>query len=173
MSSPSAAEEYRRLLDECCKVAGPGDWFWNERFVSALERRGLALVTERPVGDDDESYPSGAPYQSPHPYMVGPHAWPIGSLVVWKQRAGDAVGQPLEQQARELLDRAGVSDAQSLTAGSLVEICEVLQDQARWKYVIENAPPLTIAAIAWREKRARTASDPTLAVDLARGARKG
>ena len=76
--------EYERLLDECGKVAGRGDWFWNERFVSALARRGLTLATARHPHDRDEWYPSGYPMQSPHPYPQGPDAWQIGSLVVWK-----------------------------------------------------------------------------------------
>lgn len=76
--------EYDRLLAESCRVAGPADWYWNERFVSALDRRGLVLVTIRPPHDRDEWYPEGQPVQSPEPYSQGPDAWPIGALVVWK-----------------------------------------------------------------------------------------
>lgn len=90
-SAPSGDErspsDYSRLLDECCRAAGPGDWHWNERFVSALDRRGLTLATARNPGDKDEWYPGKHPMQSPHPYGEGPCAWPVGSLVVWKPYA--------------------------------------------------------------------------------------
>ena len=36
----------------------------------------------------------------------------------------------LEQQARDILKRAGVTDAQSFTAGDLVEISNLLNDRA-------------------------------------------
>lgn len=75
--------DYTRLVDECCRVAGPGDYYWNERFTSALNRRGLTLAESRHPQDRDEWYPNGYPMQSPHPYPGSPDAWPIGALVVW------------------------------------------------------------------------------------------
>ena len=76
--------EYLRLIDECHSVAGIGDCYWNERYLSALDRRGLTLATSRHPNDHDEWYPGNFPMQSPHPYPQGLYAWEIGSLVVWK-----------------------------------------------------------------------------------------
>lgn len=76
--------EYERLLDEACRVAAGGDWYWNERFVSALGRRGLTLATARHPHDRNEWYPNGQPMQAPSPFHIGPDAWPVGALVVWK-----------------------------------------------------------------------------------------
>ena len=77
-------EEYYSLLDECCKVAGQGDCYWNERFLSALERRGLTLAVARHPNDRDEWYPYNRPLIAPSPYGIHPHAWPINSMVVWQ-----------------------------------------------------------------------------------------
>lgn len=76
--------EYERLLDEAVKVAGGGDCYWNERFVSALQRRGLTLATVRHPRDRAEWYPAGHPMQAPHPFTTGAYAWPASALVVWR-----------------------------------------------------------------------------------------
>lgn len=78
-------EAYSKALDEACKIAGSGGWYWNERFVSALGRRGLTLAEKRHPLDRDEWYPSGHPMESPEPYPNTPMAWPEGALVVWRQ----------------------------------------------------------------------------------------
>lgn len=38
-----------------------------------------------------------------------------------------------EQQARDLLERLGVPDAQSYSAGELVELANVINDAAGWR----------------------------------------
>ena len=78
------ATKYVKLVDECCRVAGIGDCYWNERFSSALLRRGLMLAAVRPSCDRDEFYPHGGPMVAPMPYGIGGQdAWPEGSVIVW------------------------------------------------------------------------------------------
>ena len=74
--------QYTARLDEACKVAGNGGWFWNERFISALQRRGLMLATQRHPRDRDEWYPANHPMRAPVSFE-GPLRWPDESLVVW------------------------------------------------------------------------------------------
>lgn len=75
--------EYERLSGECCRVAGPGGFYWNERFVSALNRRGLSLTTIKPAEDQTAGYPHEMPMQAPLAYHEGPDGWPVGSMMVW------------------------------------------------------------------------------------------
>jgi hypothetical protein len=85
--------EYERLLEETIKVAGDGDCYWNERFVSALQRRGLTLATVRHPHDHADWYPAGHPMQAPHPFSGGSYAWPAGALVVWQPNPADPEAQ--------------------------------------------------------------------------------
>lgn len=78
-----AASSYQRLLDEACRAACGGDCYWNERFISALQWRGLALATSWNSAKNSEWYPGGHPMQAPQPYSIGPHACNNESLVVW------------------------------------------------------------------------------------------
>ena len=78
------ATDYIRLIEECIRVAGVGDCYWNKRFSSALLRRGLMLATVRPPHDSDDFYPYGSPVFAPNPYGTdGCDAWPESSLIVW------------------------------------------------------------------------------------------
>jgi hypothetical protein len=77
--------EYKTRLNECCGVAGKGGRYWNERFRSALEKRGLTLATARHPNDKDEWYPDGQPYYAPACFLEFPEAWPDNAIVVWRQ----------------------------------------------------------------------------------------
>ena len=79
----SVPEKYKRLSNECCNVAGRGDWYWNERFVSALRHRGLKLSLPVLTPLPDERYPGGYPMQAPQAYRDYPEAWPDGAIIVW------------------------------------------------------------------------------------------
>jgi len=51
---------------------------------------------------------------------------------------GAAAERSLEQQARDLLGRAGVADAGALSAGDLVEIANVLNERAGLRETVAN-----------------------------------
>ena len=78
----------RQALDDAIDEAGAGNGleFWNEVFVTGLDRRGLMLALQRPAGDLGLWYPDGIPMQAPQPVLVGPDVfrWPPEALVVWK-----------------------------------------------------------------------------------------
>ena len=77
-------EAYITACGEAYKVASDAGYQnWNERYRSALERRGLTLTTEPQVSDDPRC-PGGLPYLAPHAYAAAAYAWPDGSAIVWK-----------------------------------------------------------------------------------------
>lgn len=92
-SSPQAGqtrtpEEYERRFTECLLVAGAGDDYWNERFISALQKRELTLALVRHPHDCDGWYTNGLPHRAPKPRTSSPDAWPEGAIVVWRPRLG-------------------------------------------------------------------------------------
>jgi hypothetical protein len=86
----SAADRYGEALAEALVVAGPQHAFWNERFRSALERRGLTLAPTASLGDTPEiegpeRYPDGTPCHAPV-CVDGPEGWPAPTVVVWQDQ---------------------------------------------------------------------------------------
>lgn len=43
-------------------------------------------------------------------------------------------GKSAEQEARDLLDRLGIEDAQSYSSGDLVELANLIADNARYRH---------------------------------------
>ena len=76
-------EAYLLATDEAEKVALHRDGYWNERYRSALDRRGLTLSTA-PTDSSDPRYPNGTPNVAPWPVEDEPDPWAQGSVVVWK-----------------------------------------------------------------------------------------
>lgn len=76
-------EAYLLATEEAEKVALHRDGYWNERYRSALDRRGLMLSTA--LNDSaDPRYPNGTPNVAPWPVEDEPDPWAQGSVVVWK-----------------------------------------------------------------------------------------
>lgn len=61
-----------------------------------------------------------------------------------------------EQKARDMLERAGVEDAQSMSAGNLVELANMIADNAAFKDIIRalaDHPTKTAALILMERAR--------------------
>mgnify|MGYP006334337919 CR=1 FL=1 len=72
---------YTQLITAAKYAAGAGDSYWNERFLSALDVRGLTIVDHQ---QPDSRYPSNLPVQAPAAYLHGDVTWPTLSYIVWK-----------------------------------------------------------------------------------------
>ena len=57
-----------------------------------------------------------------------------------------------EQEARDMLDRMGVEDAQSWSAGEVVELANMLHDR-RWISVKDRLPPPDLEVLQYGKGR--------------------
>ena len=46
--------------------------------------------------------------------------------------------QTAEQQARDLLERMGIEDAQSFSSGDLVELANLIVQNSQWKFIVKQ-----------------------------------
>lgn len=86
----SKAEKYRLLVDQAMSVAGKGDWWWNERFRSALRVRGLVLGPLPPSEGLSNLADYGAlPLLAPACYAQSDPAqgWPEDTCILWAPSA--------------------------------------------------------------------------------------
>jgi hypothetical protein len=75
--------EYRARLNEAIAVAQGGpEIFFNERFISALEKRGMLVAMRKHPKTADDWFPEGGPLLAPKA-REGAFAWPEGAVVVW------------------------------------------------------------------------------------------
>lgn len=121
--------EYNRRFADAAQAAGVGDCYWNERFLSALGSRGLALSVQRPANDHNNQYPNGAPMLAPQPYPGGGFAWPLDCLVVWSQPEPEG---PSDEELNALWNCSGIADEYGNHTGNIFEFARtVLQKWGR------------------------------------------
>ena len=76
-------QNYLKLCDEACTVAGPADYYWNERYKSALYIRNIIIVESLDPQQPTNCYPNNQPMMAPQPFNEIHDAWKPGSYMVW------------------------------------------------------------------------------------------
>lgn len=121
--------EYNLRLADAAQAAGVGDYYWNERFLSALRNRGLELSVQHPANDHNNHYPNGAPMLAPHPYPGGAFAWPLDYLIVWSQPVPEG---PTDEELNAIWNCCGIADEYGNHTGNIFEFARaVLQKWGR------------------------------------------
>lgn len=83
----SKAVKYRLAVDQALCVAGDGDWWWNERFRSALRVRGLVLgPLPKSEGLSNLADYGALPLLAPTP-RSDQDPWPADTCILWAPSA--------------------------------------------------------------------------------------